>query len=151
MHDFDFLFGTWDVANRRLSELFTGSTAWDEFPGHAVIRPVLDGMGNIDEIHFPTKDFRGVTLRLYDPSSEQWKLHWADTTTGALLPPVTGGFTDGRGDFHGDDTHEGRPVRVHFVWSDITEDSARWTQRFSADEGASWETNWTMDLTRTGR
>ncbi|MFB6709543.1 hypothetical protein ACFCW6_33145 [Streptomyces sp. NPDC056333] len=108
-------------------------------------------MGDIDEIHFPTKDFRGVTPRLCDPSSGQWNLHWADTTTGALLPPVTGGFTDGRGDFHAKDTHEGRPVRVHFVWSDITADSARWNQRFSADDRASWETNSTLDLTRTGR
>ena len=30
----------------------------------------------------------------------------------------------------------------------ITPDGARWTQRFSFDDGATWETNWTMSFKR---
>jgi hypothetical protein len=55
---------------------------------------------------------------------------------------------DGRGEFYGDDTHDGKPVRVRFIWSGITADSAHWEQAFSVDDGGTWVTNWHMDLTR---
>jgi hypothetical protein len=150
MNDFDFLHGSWDVANRRLTAPLTGGGTWEEFPGHSVIRPLFGGAGNIDEIVFPTLDRRGVTLRLFDRATEQWSIHWSDSRTGRLDPPVTGGFTGDRGDFYGDDTLDGRPIRVHFTWYRLGPDTARWEQEFSADEGRTWEHNWTMDLTRTG-
>lgn len=31
--DFDFLIGTWRVANRRLAKALAESTDWEEFPG----------------------------------------------------------------------------------------------------------------------
>ncbi|MCX5138617.1 hypothetical protein OG521_34705 [Streptomyces sp. NBC_01463] len=152
MNDFDFLHGSWDVANRRLTApLGPGPGAWTEFPGHAVVRPLFGGAGNIDEITFPTLGRQGVTLRLYEREAERWSIHWSDSRTGRLDPPVTGGFTGDRGDFHGEDTYEGRPIRVHFTWHRLGPDTARWEQRFSADEGRTWELNWTMDLTRTGQ
>ncbi|MFE4920754.1 hypothetical protein [Streptomyces sp. NPDC056661] len=40
MDDFDFLHGSWDVANRRLTTpLGSGPGTWVEFPGHAVVQP----------------------------------------------------------------------------------------------------------------
>jgi hypothetical protein len=69
---------------------------------------------------------------------------------GSDEPPVVGRFTDGRGEFHGDDVHDGTPIRVRYVWWDITPTSARWEQAFSADGGVTWETNWVMQFTRTG-
>jgi hypothetical protein len=36
-----------------------------------------------------------------------------------------------------------------YLWSDITPDSVRWAQALSADDGATWETNWVMEMTRT--
>jgi hypothetical protein len=148
MNDFDFLVGSWNVTNRQLTTLFAGSDDWDVFPATSTSWSVLDGVGNADEIIFPTRGTRGFTLRLFDTASEQWSLYWANSRTGVLFPPVVGAFVDGRGDFYGDDTHEGRPIRAHFVWSDITATSARWEQRFSADGGATWESNWVMELTR---
>ena len=59
-----------------------------------------------------------------------------------------GGFAKGVGTFYGDDSFEGRPIRVRYLWSRITEQSARWEQAFSLDEGNNWETNWYMDFTR---
>ncbi|MFK0096789.1 hypothetical protein [Streptomyces sp. NPDC091040] len=151
MNDFDFLTGTWDVANRRLTApLTSGPATWEEFPGTTTGWRFFDGAGNFDEISFPTLGRRGATLRLFDRETRQWSLSWADSRTGRLFPPVTGRFTGDRGDFYGDDTHEGRPVRVHFVWHLLGPDAARWEQEFSADGGASWELNWTMDFTRTG-
>ncbi|MEU5263007.1 hypothetical protein [Amycolatopsis sp. NPDC021455] len=40
-----------------------------------------------------------------------------------------------RGDFYGDDTRDGKPIKAHFTWSHITATSARWEQEFSADGG----------------
>lgn len=148
MDDFDFLHGSWNVANRKLTRLFEGCDEWDEFPGHATVRPVLDGIGNIDEIAFPTRGWAGATLRLYDLDAKRWSIYWSSSRTGRLDPPVVGGFEGARGTFDGTDTHDGRTIHVRFTWLRQTRETARWEQRFSADSGATWELNWVMDLTR---
>ena len=45
---------------------------------------------------------------------------------------------------------DGRPITVRFIWSAITASSARWEQAFSADGGATWESNWVMEFARAG-
>jgi hypothetical protein len=149
MHDFNFLFGSWDVAHRRLVERLVGSHEWETFSGSAVCRPILGGVGNLDEFAFPTKGFMGATLRLYDPERAEWSLYWSNSRTGRLEPPVVGVFVDGVGDFYGEDVHDGVPIRVHYRWSEITPSSARWEQAFSTDNGSTWEANWVMDFRRT--
>jgi hypothetical protein len=148
MGDFDFLTGSWNVDNRRLVKRLVGSDDWIEFSAPAQCWPLFGGMANVDEIMFPDGT-RGLTLRLFDPPAGQWSLYWASSTSGQLFPPLRGKFVDGRGVFLGDDTEDGVPVRVRFVWSDITPESARWEQSFSADDGQTWELNWTMQFTRT--
>jgi len=145
--DFDFLHGHWRVANRRLKERLRGSQEWEEFDATALCQPLFGGDANVDEFTFPWGD-SGLTLRLYDPSSKQWSLSWSTRATGRLLPPVVGTFTDGVGTFYGDDTEQGRPVRVRYIWSGITPTAAQWEQAFSTDGGQTWETNWFMYLTR---
>jgi hypothetical protein len=147
MADFDFLVGSWNVENRRLTKRLVGSDEWTEFTARATCWSLFDGMANVDEIFFPDGT-RGLTLRLFDPGREEWSLYWASSTTGTLFPPVVGRFAAGRGVFYGDDTEGGAPVRVRFVWSDVTPNSARWEQAFSVDREASWEVNWTMRFTR---
>ena len=39
-------------------------------------------------------------------------------------------------------------VLARFIWTPFGDDRARWEQAFSADEGASWETNWIMEFER---
>ena len=182
MSGFDFLVGDWDVANRQRRRWLAGCDDWDEFPATSTCRPLFGGAGNLDEITFPTKGFTGLTLRLYEPATKVWTLNWVSSRDGRLTPPVTGGFTAdvgtadvgtgdlgtgdlgtgdlGTGDvgtFYGDDTHQGRDVRVRFLWSRITPVSARWEQAFSAGGGQDgedredWETNWVMDFTRRER
>ena len=43
---------------------------------------------------------------------------------------------------------DGRAVLVRFVISDVTPNSARFVQAFSADGGATWEPNWIAVDTR---
>ena len=148
-HDFDFYHGHWHVRNERLKQRLAGSDDWETFEATQRCRPLLDGIGNLDD--FVTEwsgGFRGMTLRLFDLQSRQWRIYWASSRNGVLEPPVMGRFENGVGTFLGNDTHEGRPVLVRFVWSDIIADTAHWQQAFSTDEGVSWETNWHMWMTR---
>ena len=150
-HDFDFLFGSWKVRNRYLKGRLRNSSAWIEFESRAEVQPLLNGLGNIDRYSFvrngePTE---GVTLRLFDPETGKWSLHWADTVRpGALLPPMIGKFEGGVGEFFGDETVDGRTVLCRFLWTRTGDGSPRWEQAFSDDGGQTWETNWVMTFTR---
>jgi len=139
------------VQHRRLRERLSGCTRWDTSDGTATCRPVLDGLGNVDEISVPAIDMIGMTLRLFDPATDRWSLHWASTTGPRLDPPLTGTFEDGVGTFDGADLHDGVPIVVRFVWDELTATTARWTQSFSIDAGATWEPNWTMHFRRRAR
>ena len=91
----------------------------------------------------------GHDVPLLDPATRQWSIYWADSHRGRLEPPVVGSFDGDVGTFYGDDAFEGRPIRVRFLWTRGT--SPRWEQAFSTDGGKTWETNWTMDMTREDR
>ncbi len=149
--DFDFLIGTWTGRNRRLRERLKGSTSWEEFESTLTVRKILNGAANIDEVtmHKETGPAYGFTLRLYDPKAQQWSLFWANGTNAVITPPEVGSFKDGRGEFHAQELFEGRMIFSRYIWCDITETSCRWEQAFSEDGGSTWETNWTMDFTRT--
>jgi hypothetical protein len=57
-------------------------------------------------------------------------------------------FHNGVGTFYANDTFNGKPIRIRFIWSEITPKSRHWEQAFSPDGGKTWETNWVQDLTR---
>jgi hypothetical protein len=150
-HDFDFVFGDWTVRHRRLTERLAGSDAWETFDGTSSTRPVMGGNGNIEDnfIEFPGGAYRAVALRSYDRDNGQWAIWWLDQRNPHHLDvPVVGHFENGVGRFVADDHFEGRPIKVRFVWTSQDADSCRWEQAFSADGGASWEVNWTMEFTR---
>ncbi len=136
------------MANRRRTDFLDEASDWEEFPGHSHATRHFAGAANFDEIEFPTKGSAGMTVRLYDRERRQWQLYWSSSRTGTFEPPVVGGFTDGRGEFYGDDTHDGRAVRVRYLWSEISAETARWEQGFSLDGGGTWLTNWIMRFTR---
>ncbi|MFJ6349832.1 hypothetical protein ACIQKB_10200 [Streptomyces sp. NPDC092046] len=146
---FDFLDGRWTVRNPRLADFLDPDSGWAEFDGHTTGRLFWDGRAHVDEIVFPTEDFRGLTLRLYEPETGEWTLNWSDSRTGALCPPVRGRFAeDGTGEFLGDDSYRGQPVRVRFRWSDIAEGTARWEQAFAPAGSGEWVVNWVMEFSR---
>jgi hypothetical protein len=151
-NDFDFLHGEWNTRQRRLRERLAGSEEWDEFEATVVCRPILDGLGNEDELRTDyAGGFVGMTFRFFDPATRQWSIYWADSRRPALLlePPVIGSFSGGVGVFECDDTFNGRSIRVRYTWSGVST-SPRWEQAFSEDGGETWETNWVAEFTRAG-
>lgn len=152
--DFDFVFGHWAVHHHKLADVTDRDrTDWIDFDGVGEARPVLGGLGNVDTVSatLPGGDsFEGMTLRLYDPGADLWRIWWSSTRQpGVLDPPVAGRFRDGRGVFLGEDEIGGKPALVRYLWSAITPTSARWEQDFSFDGGATWDpVNWIMTFTR---
>jgi len=150
VHDFDFLHGRWRVHNKRLRQPLSGSSEWYTFEGASEERPLWNGQANIEEYvaEPPAGQLRGLALRLYNPESRQWTIHWSNSATGTLDAPMIGRFRDGRGEFDGQDEFEGRAILLRFIWTSDGPDACRWEQAFSADGGETWETNWIMEFTR---
>lgn len=149
--DFDFLFGSWKVRNRYLRDRLQASTEWIEFEAHAEAQPLLDGLGNLDRNRFVRNGeaIEGVTLRLFNPSTGEWSIYWADTVRpGVLQPPMIGKFEGDTGVFFGEEEVAGKKVLCRFIWTRAGVDAPRWEQAFSADGGKTWETNWIMTFTR---
>ncbi len=150
---FDFQTGRWRVSHRRLRQRMAGCTEWDEFEGSCEARPILGGLGNIEDdwLDYPGGAYRAVALRSFDPATRSWAIWWLDGRwPHALDVPVIGRFEGGVGTFFADDEHEGRPIQLRFQWLRTDTDSPRWEQAMSADGGESWETNWIMDFRRAG-
>jgi hypothetical protein len=150
-HDFDFEVGNYKIHLKRLLHPLTGSTSWVEFDGTSVTRKVWDGRAQLEE--FETESpaaghIEGLTLRLYNPQSHQWSLYWATSKGGPIYPPQIGEFKNGRGEFFGQDTLNGKAIFIRFVWSDTTTNTPHFEQSFSDDGGKTWEVNWITDQTR---
>ena len=150
-HDFDFEIGTWKTHLKRLLHPLSGSSTWVEYDGTSVVRSVLDGRANLVELRVEGTAGRieGMSLRLYNPESKQWSLNFVNAAAGTLSTPTVGEFKGGRGEFFDQETLNGRAILVRFVISDITRDSCRFEQSFSADGGKTWEVNWIATDTRT--
>jgi hypothetical protein len=148
--DFDFEFGEWKARVSRLLRPLTGSNEWVTFEGTSVVRKVWDGRANLGELDVqgPGGRITGMTLRLFNPETQQWNISWANARDGALGPPMYGGFTNGRGEFYNQETLNGRAIFVRFVFSDVTPTTFRFEQAFSGDGGKTWEVNWIATFTR---
>jgi hypothetical protein len=146
--DFHFLYGRWSVAHRLLRVRGAGCTDWDTFTGTAFCQGLMGGLCNVDENELGERG-HGLTFRSFDIEARRWSIYWVAGSAGRLEPPVHGRFENGIGRFEGDDTDAGRPVRVTFLWEATNPAEPRWSQAFSYNGGATWETNWIMDFTRT--
>ena len=143
-HDFDFAIGKWRTHLSRLRHPLTGSNEWVEYDGSSVVRKVWNGRANLEEFaaHGASGQIEGLTLRLYNPESHQWNQSWSTSNDGTLSQPMVGRFNNGRGEFFDQESFQGRMIYVRWVWSEITNNSCRFEQSFSADGGKSWEVNW---------
>lgn len=152
-HEFDFLFGRWRVHNRRLRDPLTGSDAWYEFEATSSERPLLGGMGNLEQFDAPktpTGPIHAIAVRLYDRRTHQWSIYWAKEGVGSFDIPMVGGFNGDVGQFYDREEFRGRQVIVRFTWTHEGSSTCRFEQAFSIDEGTTWEANWIMDFSRIG-
>jgi hypothetical protein len=150
--DWEWLTGSWDVWHRRLKKRLANDDDWEEFAGKSSFWHTLGGLGNVDDnlLNFPSGDYRGLSVRAFDPVTNKWSIWWLDGRSAAKLdPPVVGGFDGDEGVFLGPDTFNGRPVTVRFRWHEIHGKRPHWDQALSTDGGATWEINWRNYFTRT--
>jgi hypothetical protein len=149
-HDFDFEFGRWKAHIARRLKPLTGSRVWVDYDGISTVRPVWGGRANLGELDVAGSAGRiqGMSLRLYDAKTRQWKIRWANAADGALGEPMVGGFAGGRGLFYNQEELDGRAILVRFIFSNFTATSFRIEQAFSDDGGRSWEVNWISEFTR---
>ncbi len=149
-HDFDPLLGRWKYHLKRRLNPLTGSNTWVELDGTGVCFKIWDGRAELDtiEVEGPTGHIEGLTLRMYNPQSHQWRLYWANSKNGVMDPPQIGEFKNGRGEFFAQDTINGKSIFIRFVWTDMTTNSPHFEQSFSNDGGKTWEVNWITDQTR---
>lgn len=149
-HAFAFQTGEWNVRHRKLQGRLTGSTKWIEFNGTCRAWELLGGEGNVEDqfLDDPAGPYHAGAFRRTDPKTGEWSIWWIDPRFVTLDPPMVGRFKDGVGTFYADDQLNGNPIKVRFIWSDITALTAKWEQAFSADAGETWETNWIMTFER---
>jgi hypothetical protein len=145
---FSFLYGSWQVNNRRLREPLSGRAEWHVFDARSICVPLLGGMANIDELREADGTPMGFALRTFDVTKRVWSIYWVAARDGLVQPPVHGRFQAHIGTFIGADHYKGEPILVRYIWNREEAGSAHWEQAFSRDDGHSWETNWYMTFTR---
>jgi hypothetical protein len=142
--DFDFLTGEWVIAHRSIVD-----GKWLDYSGEASVYGILNGIGSVEELRIPARDFSGMGLRLLDVKSRVWSDFWVNAKSGVLVSPgQTGSFENGVGIFASDYEDNGRSMKSAGIWDLITARSCRWRQVVSADGGKTWEHNWIMHWTK---
>lgn len=149
--DFDFIIGQWRVSHRRLNARLCGCTEWTAFEGTCATQKILEGFGNVEDnvLRFPDGDVRAAAFRSFNPATQTWAIWWLDGRWPHTLDvPVIGRFDGPVGTFLANDTFEGRPIQMRFLWRVNAGQNPTWEQAFSDDGGVTWETNWTMEFAR---
>ncbi len=143
--DFDFLSGEWRIRHRRLKS----PGEWDVFEGEATCWTILAGVGSVEELRIPARNFSGMGLRLLDVEKRVWSDFWVNARGGVLTTPgQTGSFENGVGIFVADDLDGDQPIKAAGIWDNISSTTCRWRQAVSRDGGGSWEQSWIMDWKR---
>lgn len=149
-HAFDAAIGEWHTHIERLLKPLTGSTQWVEYEGTHTIHKIWDGRANVGELRVegPAGRIEAMSPRLYNPQSHQWSVSYANPRDGVLSRPFYGEFKNGRGEFYGQDTLDGKSILVREIYTTLTPASRHLEVAYSQDGGRTWETNWKMTDTR---
>ncbi len=150
-HAFDFEFGSWNAHLKRLQHPLTGSNTWVDYDGTSVVKQLWNGRANFGELEVgnSSSHIEGLSLRLYNQKAHQWRLYWANSKNGAVsMPPTTGEFISGRGEFFDQEDFGDKSIFVRFVFSGVSSGEFRTEQAFSTDGAKTWEPNWAASFIR---
>lgn len=76
------------------------SEGWDGFEGEARCWCILGGIGHVEELLIPARDFSGLGLRMLDIAEREWSDHRVNAKSGVVTAPgQTGSFESGAGLF----------------------------------------------------
>jgi len=144
--DFNFLAGEWRIQHRRQPK---PGAEWDVFEGEATCWTILGGVGSVEELRIPARNFSGLGLRMLDVEKRIWSDHWVNARSGVVTTPgQTGSFENGAGIFFSEEEDGEKKMIYAGIWDLITPDSCRWRQAASEDGGKTWEQSWIMDWRR---
>lgn len=155
-HDFDFLYGSWIMHNRRLKPPVVSSHDWAKFDSTDEARPLPGGLGNEDfyRSSYPMKGFVGMTVRLYDRATGIWRIYWIDNlkSHGDAGAPNVGRWHGNVGIFDERLRVQGRPAIDRYTWTRFGADSriaAHFEESISLDNGKTWKMIFVNDLIRS--
>ena len=148
--DFDFLLGTHTVRHKRLKTRLVACNDWEEFNGTHKMERLLNGIANLEQhfMCFPEGEMEGMALRIFNPATRLWSIHWANSTSGKLDVPMVGSFENNVGFFYAKDHYQDKPILVQFKWDVTNRKQPVWSQAFSVDRGETWEWNWHMHFSK---
>ncbi len=138
---YGWLIGSWDLDVRR----FGSDGAEHRLTGEVHFDWVLEGRAMEDVWIMPRRSERdkelgntnktyGMTLRVWDPGLEAWRVSWINPVSGARDELV--GRRSGK-DIVQVGTHsDGTPIR--WIFTDITPDSFRWVGEALETDGKTW-------------
>ncbi len=151
-HEFDFWIGTWNILQRVLQP----DGNWREFDARTGVTTDLDGYILVEHWEgitlLPWENMtepeprKAISIRSFDPVAEVWNIYWLDTRNRHFIPPSTGKFQDGRGEFFSAPDPQDPNARGRIRFFNITETSVTWD--FSIFESGNWKTLWIMEMTR---
>lgn len=143
-HGFDFNMGHWSTQIRAVENPLSAPGVWSNLHGTHVVYRLWGDWADIGqlEVDGPSGHIEDMALRLYDRKTQQWRVYFANSKSGVLLPPMVGEFKDGVGTFVFMDEQEGKTVLTRNVWSNITSKSCNQDWAISTDGGKTWVSTW---------
>lgn len=148
VRDFEFLYGEWLVHGRRRREPLSGCDRWERFDAIRKCWPLLNGLGNVDEVISEDNEAISASLRFLDPRSRLWSIYSLSPRDGLADFPAQGCFRNGSGEFFREEQWGGKSVLVRERWLKTGSAAPVWDRAVSSDGGNTWEINWTMELAR---